>query len=79
MNEGILIVDDEPKNIRLLGTILKNKGYNVMVAQSGMDAISILENMGLEVEVKGNGKVKKQSISKGTDLKKVKKIILELS
>ncbi|WP_297791850.1 penicillin-binding protein [uncultured Eudoraea sp.] len=46
---------------------------------SGMDAISILENMGLEVEVKGNGKVKNQSISKGTDLKKVKKIILELS
>ena len=46
---------------------------------SGMDAISILENMGLEVEIKGNGKVKKQSISKGTDLGKVKKIILELS
>ena len=46
---------------------------------SGMDAISILENLGLEVEVKGNGKVKNQSISKGTDLKKVKKIVLELS
>lgn len=46
---------------------------------SGMDAISILENLGLTVEVKGNGKVKKQSISKGTDLKKVKKIVLELS
>ncbi|MCX2719166.1 penicillin-binding protein [Lentiprolixibacter aurantiacus] len=46
---------------------------------SGMDAISILENLGLEVEVKGNGKVKKQSISKGTALKKVKKIVLELS
>ena len=35
--------------------------------------------MGLEVEVKGNGKVKKQSISQGTNLDKVKKIILELS
>jgi len=46
---------------------------------SGMDAISLLENLGLEVEVKGNGKVKKQSISQGTDLKKVKKIVLELS
>lgn len=46
---------------------------------SGMDAISILENLGLEVEVKGNGKVRKQSISKGTDLRKVKKIVLELS
>ena len=46
---------------------------------SGMDAISILENLGLQVEVKGNGKVKKQSISQGTDLEKVHKIILELS
>lgn len=58
------------------------KNHNQMPdvkGMSGMDAISILENMGLEVEIKGNGKVKKQSISKGTDLEKVKKIILELS
>jgi cell division protein FtsI (penicillin-binding protein 3) len=38
-----------------------------------------LENLGIIVEVKGNGKVKKQSVSKGTDLKKVDKIVLELS
>ncbi|MGB3151153.1 MAG: penicillin-binding protein [Maribacter sp.] len=46
---------------------------------SGMDAVSILENLGLEVEVKGNGTVRRQSITKGTDIKKVKKIVLELS
>ncbi len=46
---------------------------------SGMDAVSILENLGIEVELKGNGKVDYQSISKGTDIKKVKKIVLELS
>lgn len=46
---------------------------------SGMDAISILENLGLQVEIRGNGKVKKQSISQGTDINKVEKIILELS
>lgn len=46
---------------------------------SGMDAVSILENMGLTVEVIGNGKVKKQSVSQGTDLGKVTKIVLELS
>lgn len=46
---------------------------------SGMDAVAILENLGIEVEVKGNGKVQHQSISKGTDIKEVKKIILELS
>ncbi|NAS14020.1 penicillin-binding protein [Poritiphilus flavus] len=46
---------------------------------SGMDAVSILENLGLEVEVRGNGKVKKQSVPRGTDLKRVKKIVLHLS
>lgn len=46
---------------------------------SGMDAIAILENLGIEVEVIGNGKVRKQSISKGTEIKNVKKIVLELS
>ncbi|MEO9891569.1 penicillin-binding protein [Aurantibacter sp.] len=46
---------------------------------SGMDAVAILENLGLQVEVIGNGKVKKQSISQGTAIKKVNKIILELS
>ncbi len=46
---------------------------------SGMDAISILENLGLQVEIRGNGKVRKQSISHGTDIEKVDKIVLELS
>ncbi len=59
-----------------------NKKYNEVPnveGMSGMDAVSILENLGIEVEVKGNGKVKKQSIAKGTDLKKVNKIVLVLS
>lgn len=55
-----------------------NKMPNVM-GMSGMDAVPILENLGLQVEVSGNGKVKKQSISQGTDLNKVQKIILVLS
>ncbi|MFX0557412.1 penicillin-binding protein [Maribacter sp. CXY002] len=46
---------------------------------SGMDAVAILENLGIEVEVIGNGKVRRQSITKGTDIKNVKKIVLELS
>ncbi len=46
---------------------------------SGMDAVSLLENLGLEVEVKGYGKVVRQSIAKGTELDKIKKIVLELS
>ena len=55
-----------------------NKVPNVR-GMCGMDAVAILENLGLKVEVKGNGKVRKQSISQGTDLNKVKVIILELS
>lgn len=50
-----------------------------LYGMSGMDAVAIMENLGIEVEVKGNGKVYSQSISKGTDIKKVKKIVLELS
>ena len=47
---------------------------------SGMDAISILENMGIQVEVYGNGKVKKQVIKMdNTTIKSIKKVVLELS
>ena len=46
---------------------------------SGMDAVSLLENLGIEVEVHGNGKVKNQSVNHGTNIKQVKKIVLELS
>ena len=55
-----------------------NKVPNVK-GMSGMDAVSILENLGIKVEVRGNGKVKKQSISHGTDINKVDKIVLDLS
>lgn len=45
----------------------------------GMDAIALLENLGIEVEIIGNGKVKKQSVNQGTSLARVKRIVLELS
>ncbi|GMN10539.1 penicillin-binding protein [Croceitalea sp. MTPC9] len=45
----------------------------------GMDAVAILENLGIEVEVNGNGKVKAQSVSQGTNVNEVEKIVLELS
>ena len=46
---------------------------------SGMDAISILENLGLQVEYKGIGKVREQSLKAGQKLSKNQKIILQLS
>ena len=45
----------------------------------GMDAISILENLGLKVNFKGSGKVRKQSIKAGEKITKGKTITLELS
>ncbi len=35
----ILIVDDTPDNIRVLGTILKQEGYNIRVATNGVEAL----------------------------------------
>lgn len=46
---------------------------------NGMDAVSILENIGLKVKFSGVGKVKSQSIKKGEKLVKGSTIILKLS
>lgn len=46
---------------------------------SGMDAISLLENMGLRVEVKGNGRVVSQSPKSGEKISENKKVVLKLS
>ena len=46
---------------------------------SGMDALSLLENIGLKVEISGIGKVKSQSLKKGEKLVKGATIILKLS
>lgn len=46
---------------------------------NGMDAVSLLENIGLKVKISGVGKVDYQSIKKGEKLVKGKTIILKLS
>lgn len=40
-NEKILIVDDEPALTELAGEILEHRGYNITIANSGKDAISL--------------------------------------
>ena len=50
-----------------------------VIGMPAMDAVSLLENIGLNVKIKGIGKVKKQSIKKGTLIKKGATIILNLS
>lgn len=44
----------------------------------GMDAVYYLENAGLNVEVVGNGKVKRQSVKAGRSIRKGQKITIEL-
>jgi signal transduction histidine kinase len=38
----ILIVDDVPENLQVLGSMLQRKGYDVNVASSGMDALALI-------------------------------------
>ncbi len=71
-------LDDSYQKYYAEAQIKYNKVPNVK-GMSGMDAISILENLGIKVEVHGNGTVKKQSISHGTEINKVDKIVLDLS
>lgn len=46
---------------------------------SGMDAVALLGNLGLNIKVKGTGRVKSQSIQPGQTFNKNTTIILELS
>lgn len=41
-NSRILIVDDTVKNIQVLGTILKQEGYQLNVAQNGKQALDVV-------------------------------------
>ena len=50
-----------------------------VTGMSGMDALSLLENIGLKVEISGVGKVKYQSLKKGEKLVKGNTITLKLS
>lgn len=50
-----------------------------VIGMEAMDAVSLLENLGLKVELKGRGVVRSQSIRKGQELKNGQTIILNLS
>jgi len=43
------------------------------------DAVYILENMGLNVEIRGRGSIQEQSIDPGTAIKKGEKVILTMT
>lgn len=62
------------KTAQTYKTIMPN-----VVGLPAMDAVALLENMGLRVDFRGSGVVKNQSVSKGQKVKKNQKVILELS
>ncbi|PKA82368.1 cell division protein FtsI (penicillin-binding protein 3) [Ulvibacter sp. MAR_2010_11] len=50
-----------------------------VAGMAGMDAVSLLENLGLKVKIVGNGSVTSQSIPSGEPIKKGSQIVLQLS
>ena len=85
-------ITDEVEDLEMQDVAIKTNYENyfdtaqkyktVMPDLSGMpamDAITLLENIGMKVKIIGNGKVKKQSVAKGTKLNSKQTIVLELS
>ncbi|KZE83115.1 penicillin-binding protein [Myroides marinus] len=59
-----------------------NESVDIMPDVKGMyamDAVPLLENLGLKVEIKGIGKIKTQSIIAGQKIIRNQKVVLELS
>lgn len=46
---SILIVDDNPRNIQVLGAILRQEGYSLSLVTSGSDALALLK--GVQVDL----------------------------
>lgn len=44
-NARVLIVDDTPENIQLLGSMLKSEGYQLNIAQNGLQAIDMVKKV----------------------------------
>jgi cell division protein FtsI (penicillin-binding protein 3) len=80
--EGIHIVDesvsDDYEKYREKSIKYKTIIPSV-IGMPAMDAIPLLENLGLHVEISGSGKVTKQSLEAGKKIGSEKKIVLELS
>jgi adenylate cyclase len=45
----ILAVDDQPPNLRLLDAVLSPRGYRVMIASSGEEALELLSSSGIDL------------------------------
>jgi cell division protein FtsI (penicillin-binding protein 3) len=72
-------VQDKNYNTYAEKVVLKYNTVPNLKGMSGMDAVALLENLGVKVKVVGIGKVKRQSLNPGEKLTKNKIITLELS
>lgn len=69
----------EEKSYAVYNELVGGKKVPNVTGMNAMDAIALLENLGLKVIVKGEGIVKKQSLRKGEPVVHNKTIVLELS
>jgi len=51
MNQTILVVDDSPTVVKFLSFSLKEKGYDVLTARDGMDALEKMSNLEKNVDL----------------------------
>lgn len=47
--KNILVVDDDAINRKLLTAVLKNKGYNIIEANNGVEALSAIESNNIDL------------------------------
>lgn len=74
-------IKKQETNYNAYYTKLQKKSQNIpnVKGMSGMDAVALLENLGLRVRIVGMGKVSNQSIQAGNTIDKNATIVLELS
>ena len=51
MSQTILVVDDSPTVVKFLSFSLKGKGYDVLTARDGMDALEKMSNLEKNVDL----------------------------
>ena len=54
MAKRILIVDDEPRYLRLLEANLRTEGYEVVTAQDGAQAVDVFSGAGVSFAIPSN-------------------------
>ncbi|MGE0268964.1 MAG: PleD family two-component system response regulator [Candidatus Omnitrophota bacterium] len=51
MTKKILVVDDDPGTLKLVGVLLKSKGFDVLLAEDGLEAMLKIQNEGPDLVV----------------------------